>query len=248
MVKTVLSLLLCIAPLLSIAQQDTIRRADGGGRIFMQINSDGILAEEGYTQNGLIDGIWTTYQPWGYPKSITSYKNGKKNGMRIETNGMGGVAMLENYKDDLLEGPTRIYSREAREMEVIFYSKGKRHGMYKKNYEDGKPQELANYNYDKRDGKSIWYGPSGHPAVQYEFRNDVKEGESAIYFGDGTVKEQGSYSNDLQTGLWKEFYENGNLKAEGKYEKGEKTGEWKEYDEAGKYLKTVKYKQGKTRK
>src|SRR5688500_4223976 len=117
MIRPAFLLLASIASLGCMAQQDTIKRSDADGREFLQITVNGVVHEEGYTINGRTDGIWTTYYPWGYPKTITSYKNGKKNGMHIQTTERGNAAFLENYQNDLLEGPRRVYNAYAREVE-----------------------------------------------------------------------------------------------------------------------------------
>ena len=47
------------------------------------INKKGLLIEEYYLNNDLLNGTWTTYHSNGFPHTITVYRNGKKTGNLI---------------------------------------------------------------------------------------------------------------------------------------------------------------------
>jgi len=226
---------------------DTLRRKDPDGWEFIQVKRGAnITIAEGYRHNGVDEGAWITYWDNGYPRSIYTYRKGKRNGVHTEINQQGYTELVENYKDDLLEGPQRRYQLGTSFItEEIYYSEGKKHGRLNKRYSNGNPQEEANYNMDKRDGKTIWYYDSGEKAAEYNYRDGNIDGEVSAYYKNGKVSEYGLYKDNQQTGDWKEFWENGNLKAEGKYVNGEKSGSWKEYNEQGKFVKTVRYDKGK---
>lgn len=224
---------------------DTLRRKDADNWEFLQVRKGKVLLSEGYQHNGVPEGTWVTYHDSGYPLEITNYRHGKRNGVHVEVNAQGYTELVENYKDDLPDGPRRVYQIGSSFInEESYYSDGKKHGSYYKRYTGGKTQEEANYNMDKRDGKTTWYYETGEKAAEYNYRNGFIDGEVASYYKNGKVSEYGIYKNNEQTGSWKEFYENGNIKAEGNYEHGQKEGAWKEYDEQGKTARTVKYKNG----
>ena len=225
-------------------QNDTLRRKDGDGRYFVQIRSFGLVTDEGYLQNNIPDGIWTKYWHTYFPREITTYKMGKKNGSRILVAVTGDIEAVENYKNDALDGPMRVYNGEGKILEEALYSGGKKHGPYTKWYPNGKKQEESSYVNDKRDGNGIWYHNNGEKAAEYTYRNDVIDGNAVTYFKNGKVSQHGLYKNGKQVDTWKEYYENGNLKAEGKCVDGEKEGPWKEYDAEGKLTRTVTYKNG----
>jgi antitoxin component YwqK of YwqJK toxin-antitoxin module len=239
-----------ITPALSSAQKlDTVRRKDANGMELIQIIRNGMTLTEGYTNNGVYEGTWVNYwETNGFPNIITNYKNGKLDGVRVQTNQQGYTENIEHYKNDLLDGPKRIYQSGTQFLtEEINYKEGKKHGLYKRNYNNGKPQEVSNYSNGERDGKSTWYFESGEKTAEYHYSNGVINGEVATYFKNGKVSEFGLYANGEQNGTWKEFFENGVIKAEGKYQNGKKEGPWKQYDEKGKVEKILTYKNGITK-
>lgn len=235
----------------SFAQQaDTIRRKDADGWEFIQIRNFKVVVMEGNLHNGIKEGVWSEYWPNEYPSSITSYMNGQMQGMKVGFDGVGRIEYIENYKNDKLEGPRKVYDpqRGGRLVELTYYSDGKKHGNYTKWYENGKIQENGVYVYDVRDGVSNWYFENGNKSVEYSYRDGKLDGNASTYYDNGKVSAYGMYINNMQTGEWKEYYENGNMKAEGIFKNGEKDGQWKEYDQEGKLVKTVTYKKGEIKK
>jgi antitoxin component YwqK of YwqJK toxin-antitoxin module len=224
---------------------DTLRRKDADNWEFLQVKKGPSVLSEGYRHNGIPEGTFIVYWDSGYPMTITNYRNGKKNGIEMHVNAQGYTEEINNYKDELMDGPQRTYQIGTSFIsEEAYYSDGKKHGPYNKRYGSGKPQEESHYNMDKRDGKTIWYYETGEKAAEYTYRNGAIDGEVSSYYKNGKVSEFGAYKNNEQVGVWKEFYENGGIKAEGKYEHGQKDGAWKQYDEKGKLVKTEKYDNG----
>ncbi len=243
--RYLISLSLLMAASDSFAQQnDTLRRRDGDGRYFIQVRSYNIVTDEGYLQNNQPDGIWTTYWHTQLPKQLTSYRLGKKHGSVITMTPLGKIEKIENYKNDKLEGTSRLYNEEGMLVEEALFSEGKKHGPYTKWYPNGKKEEESSFVNDKRDGKAVWYFKDGTKAAEYSYSDDAIDGDAATYFNNGKVSANGPYAKGKQTGVWKEYHENGNLKAEGKYVSGEKEGVWQEYDADGKNPKPVNYKKG----
>lgn len=248
--KYILPTIFCFALLSSftvLAQKpnDTLRRKDANGWDFIQIRSYNLLMAEGYSFNGMKEGVWTEYHTTSYPASTTTYLHGKKDGLAMKISGSGNVQSIENYKDDKLEGPYRAYNNEGVGiLEESYYSEGKKHGGYTKWYPNGKKQESGTYRYDKREGKSIWYYESGSLAAEYHYADSEIDGDVSTYYKNGKLSAFGPYKNGKQTGNWKEYYENGNLKAEGNYTNGDKEGQWKNYDDKGMFTKNTTYSKG----
>ena len=228
---------------------DTLRRKDVDGMEFFQVKRNGLAITEGYLLKGANEGTWVNYwETNGFPNIITNYRNSKLNGIRMQINQQGYTESIENYKDDLLDGPKRVYQSGTQFLtEEINYKEGRKHGLYKRNYSNGKVQEESNYKNGERDGKATWYFETGDKTAEYHYKNGAIDGEVAFYFKNGKVSEFGLYANGEQNGNWKEFFESGAMKAEGKYINGKKEGAWKEYDESGKVVKTRIYKNGETK-
>ncbi|HXS38243.1 MAG TPA: hypothetical protein VN721_16185 [Flavipsychrobacter sp.] len=224
---------------------DTVRRMDANGWEFMQVSGEGAIWSEGNLHNGIREGVWSSYWNTGYPRNMTSYINGLRTGPSLEIDVTGFILEVDNYKDDLLEGPQRMFQKgSVRMTEETYFSKGKKEGSYKKWYFNGNLQETSNYSDDKRDGQTVFYFEDGSKAGEYMYSDGLMDGDATTYYPNGKVSDVGTFKKDLQSGDWKEYYENGNMKAEGKYADGDKQGPWKEYDEGGNYKKTVRYEKG----
>lgn len=241
----ILFLLIFLTHLTALAQDlDTIKRKDPGGWIFMQIKKDGVVWMEGNMHNNIKEGVWTMFWTTGYPQTMTTYVNGKKDGLEMRLIEEGSLDYIQYYKNDLLEGPRRTFHIRGPKYEETYYSEGKKNGKYTKWYKTAVKQEEGGYANDLRDGKTTWYSQDGKKSVEYEYEKGEMEGLSTAYYSNGKISEQGNYVKSEKSGTWKEFYENGNPKAEGKYEHNEKEGSWKQYDDKGKLTGTIRYSKG----
>lgn len=231
---------------------DTLSRRDADNWEFVQLlyPDDHKVAAEGSYHNGALQGGWIEYWENGMPRSITQYDNGKKNGLYLVLDMQGSINKMENYRNDLLEGPSRTYMMHVGiPAEETYYSKGVKHGKHTKWYPSRSVSEEDNYVNGTLEGTATWYYENGEKSVEYTYHNGKLNGSATTYFQNGRVSDMGMYKDNVQSGTWKEFYENGNLKGEGQYnEDGDKEGPWKVYDENGKYLKTVRYHNGEEKK
>ena len=229
---------------------DTIRRKDAGGWEFMQVRlpDHKTVYSEGSLHNGIKEGAWTTYWETGFPKTITCYTEGKKNGSYIETDPGGAIVKLINYKNDKLEGPSRTYMSRGSMTEESYYSNGEKNGMCFKYYANRNKQQETNYVNGYPDGLATWYFESGQKMIEYSYVNGKISGNSTTYYENGKVREMGEYKDDKQTGIWKEFFENGLERGEGMYNAdGEKEGTWKQFDIEGKPTTAIKYHKGEAK-
>jgi antitoxin component YwqK of YwqJK toxin-antitoxin module len=244
-------------PLPAGMKYDTIRQRSSDDWEFIQVrmpkemsvnnpNGQQIVAE-GNMHHGVIEGVWINYWETGSIEDATSYYNGKKNGMRVEFDPSGSLTTTSNYKDDLLDGPSRTYPPHiSNPADETYYSQGVKHGIHIKWYPNRNIQEKATYVNGKLDGLATWYYDNGEKSVEYTYHMGVLDGPAAVYFNTGKVSDMGEYKDNKQSGIWKEFYENGILKGEGEYDDaGEKTGMWKEYSIDGRPLGTKNYSKEK---
>jgi len=220
---------------------DTLRRKDANGWTFIQVRNNGIVLTEGREHDHIPEGVWTTFWDNGFPHNMVTYRNGKRDGVSLKITRDGYTELVENYVNDLLEGPRRTYNRSAAASEEAYFSEGKKSGAYISRYDNGQKREESNYNNDVRDGKTYYYNQDGQKSAEYTWERGVIQGDVSTFHPNGKISEFGMYSNDNQEGVWKEFYPSGTLKAEGKYVAGKKKGPWKQYDEQGKALKTINY-------
>jgi antitoxin component YwqK of YwqJK toxin-antitoxin module len=100
-------------------------------------------------------------------------------------------------------------------------SKGKRHGVWKKNHENGK--------------------------VRYkgEFSHGIEVGEFRFYFDSGELKAINTFRGKTRVAYSKQFGGKRILAAEGRYTKGEKDSVWTFYDANENLISRESYKKGK---
>jgi antitoxin component YwqK of YwqJK toxin-antitoxin module len=85
------------------------------------INKQGLLIEEYYLNNNLLDGTWSTYYSNGFPHTITVYRNGKKTGNLITLGKDGYLETSISYLEDKLNGLYRVYYKGTRINKEINY-------------------------------------------------------------------------------------------------------------------------------
>lgn len=133
-------------------------------------DGSGNLAESGTLQSGKKVGNWTEYYPNGLVKTVTSYVNGMKEGLRVELNNSGQMEKRMNYHEDLLHGEYKEFKYSTLK-EERFYQDGKLEGTVKIYYDNGKIMEEGAYKNGTRDGVSKWYDQEGNVTIEYEYKN-----------------------------------------------------------------------------
>lgn len=194
--------------------QDSINQLDKNGKFhgkYRKLHSNGNLRYEGTFQHGKEVGVFKFYAVTGEKNPIAVkeyntkndsikvafYSNSGKlqsNGVMLGKNRVGkwqyyfsdGKTLLsvENYKDDLLDGPMIVYFKNGKTTEISNYKAGKLHGNKKRFSDDGFIVEDLTY----------VYGTVHGPAKLYDEKGEL--------YG------KGNYENGLKTGTW-EFKING---------------------------------------
>src|SRR6185312_6168590 len=173
---------------------DTLTRKDANGWEFMQVRGEGAIWSEGNLHNGIREGVWSSYWNTGYPRNMTSYINGIRTGPSLEIDVTGFILEVDNYKDDLLEGPQRMFQKGSVKMtQETYFSKGKREGSFIKWFFNGNLQETSNYHDDKRDGQTVYYFEGGRKAGEYMYSDGLMDGDATTYYPNGTVSDVGTF-------------------------------------------------------
>lgn len=101
--------------------------------------------------------------------------------------GLPDIMTLEYYKAGKLEGKRTVYYRgsgvkgEENIAEEAHYSKGLRHGPYKKYTMKGVVLEDSNYKQGELDGPAVFNDPLGNPVSKGLFKNGKKVGFWEFY-------------------------------------------------------------------
>lgn len=127
-----------------------------------------VTVGEGDFLNGLYHGTWTSYSNDGWPQSITTYFEGKKQGVQLLFDNIGYVQTKASFFDDELNGEYLVYNRR-KIVERRTYSNGVLHGLQERFYVDGTKMEESTYVNGKIDGIARWYDEAGNLSIEYEY-------------------------------------------------------------------------------
>ena len=106
-------------------------------------NDNGILSSEGNRKNQLLDSTWTFYSQNGEKSLIINYKEGKKNGARVQFFEDG--FMVENWDMDTLVGAVNTYFADSVLKKSTPYEEGKAHGLEKEFNREGLVTAVTNF-------------------------------------------------------------------------------------------------------
>lgn len=180
---------------------------NGRQRIIGRKQSEYVIAE--FT-DGLYDGVYELYK-YNKIKEKGTYIDGRRHG---------------EY--------TEYYSSEAIPEKKILYEYGKRHGISRYYFVNGKLEREKCYFHNVEDGIDRKYNyETGKMTSDMFFKNGKPEGRQVytLFSNIGNYTEYVTYSNGVKTGVFAQIFEDESLKTLGSYnEEGKKDGEWYERD------------------
>jgi len=140
-----------------------------------KVDGAGKILEEGDVLNGTKNGLWITYHPEdNRVKTMTSYVNGKKNGVHMELNNRGQVELQCHYTDDIFDGLWSKFKFGSRKEKEVNYKMGKFDGVYKEYHTNGKLQKEVHYTDGVQDGPFRQYNDQEQLIMEYEYKNGEK--------------------------------------------------------------------------
>ena len=132
------------------------------------LKTGGVTVGEGDFLNGLYHGSWTSYGSDGRLQSITTYYEGKKQGVQLLFDNAGYVETKASYHNDQLNGEYLTYKRRT-VVERKNYSNGVPDGLQQRFYANGTIMEESNHVNGKIDGIAKWYDEEGNLTIEYEY-------------------------------------------------------------------------------
>ena len=141
-----------------------------------QEDANGVVIASGQVVNNLKNGTWLTFDPEkkDFPKTLTTYIDGIKNGPYFEFNDRGQIQVTTNFKNDQYHGKYAKY-RFSRPEEEREYKDGQLHGVYKTFFQrTGKLQKEMTYKDGQLDGPYRFYNEDGQVTVEYSYKNGAK--------------------------------------------------------------------------
>lgn len=188
------------------SSEGTLRdgKPDGYWRSY---NEQGTLVSEGNRKNFELDSIWTFYSPNGQKISEITYKNGIKNGKRVQYS--KEEYLEETFKWDTLVGKVNTYFPNGILKKTVPVFEGKKHGMEKEYNPNGLVISVAQY-----------YGGIFLRREQINRTDNFgfKQGNWKFFWENGNLKEEGSYYNNKKHGFFKYYDQEGNFLSVEKWE------------------------------
>lgn len=127
-------------------------------------------------------------------------------------------------------------------------TKGKRTGVWQKNYNNGKIRYVGQFKNGKEIGVFKFYSAlsSEHPVAIKTFEDDSNLAKVSFYTVKGVLQSKGLMDGKKRIGLWKYFQEDGKkLLSEENYKNGVLEGKSVTYYKSGKVAEMVFYKNDK---
>jgi antitoxin component YwqK of YwqJK toxin-antitoxin module len=188
--------------------------------------------------NGFENGKWTFfYDSTSVLAWEMNYLLGQKHGKHVYFSRYGDTTLLENYKNDILNGVKRTFYKGGKIHRHIYYTNGIINGPFFSYNKEGKLLEKLNYKNGKKDGVFTYYYEDGTLLKTEFWSNDIKNGAFITYYYQGFIQTSENYKKGIKEGWFEEYHANKKLKLRSLYKKGVLIEEH-EFNEKGKEIKT----------
>ncbi len=170
-------------------------------------NLRGNVRYRGFMLKGKKDGVCREYsESSGIITRITEYKNGIRNGASVSFGPTGNLQLEETFFNDKKNGESVAYGNYGGQLKLVEnYRDDVLQGIRKSFYQDGKLQEEGYYKDGQRNGSVKWYRQNGTTSLEYTYENGVLKGPAKVYDDSGKLKQEGVYFNNNEEGEWKEY-------------------------------------------
>ena len=138
-------------------------------------DGNGNVIEDGFMLDGQKTGMWSFFQKqFTFPKRMTSFQNGKKNGPHYEYTERGTVVLKENYINGQLNGYWARF-KFSKPIEEAVYKYGVLDGPFRE-YDPRKNFLFKEtmYSNGKIHGTIKFLNEAGEVTMQYEYKNGEK--------------------------------------------------------------------------
>lgn len=153
------------------------------------------------------------------------YKDGWRDGIQTywfvnKDRTQGKVRSVTTYKENKKNGLGQVFYENGRVREEAFYKDDKLHGSHKSYREDGSTSDEGSYREGKQDGLLRYYYPNGQVSGERNFKAGELHGAGKSFFENGKLKEQESHKDGKGHGVRIEYRETGRPEKESVYFEG----------------------------
>jgi antitoxin component YwqK of YwqJK toxin-antitoxin module len=225
---------------------DTINKTDANGDKtgFWIEKSNDITFKGEYVANKKVKN-WIGLYSNNVVARIDYYTNGLKDGIAVQVDRKNKITLVENFKHGLLHGQVISYSQFTESpVTEAEYANGKKTGLYRQYYDNGKIQEETWFKDDLKAGLSRWNNKNGQRLAEYNYKANNFDGLQKTFYENDSIQTINHFKDNVLSGEIREYYRNGKLKLTGNYLNGLKDGTFTEYNELGKVEKVTRFKNG----
>lgn len=170
-------------------------------------HDNGKLSSEGNRKYFQLDSLWIFYDKNGKKTLEINYKDGKKQGKRVQY--LKEEFVVDEWINDSIIGNVITYYSDSSIKKITPYSEGKPHGLEKELNREGRITSVTSY----------YRGTM----TRREFINRIdnfgyKQGNWKFFWDNGNLKEEGSFQNDKKHGFFKYYDTTGQFLSVEKWE------------------------------
>jgi len=170
---------------------------------------DGKVKAEGTTKDGVKVGLWKFYYKDGTLMAEEQYsEEGLLHGKVRRYDFKGRLSTVETWKDGLEEDTAYEYYPSGKIFRKGNYKEGLQEGEWFTYYENGVVKDKGMYSLGRATGTWLFYDKSGRLLHEATYINGIKEGPARFFDKKGNVESSGNYVNGEMKGEWTK-YKNG---------------------------------------
>jgi len=159
-----------------------------------------------------------------------------------------GKFMVELSPQDLMKnGAVKIYYEDSTTIKAEGrIVKGKREGLWRSYFEDGKIKSSVTFQDGMANGIAFFYFDNDKQTTRVEltYEDNLVTGKYREFYENGNRKALLTFNKGMPDGDAEFYYDSGVIKIEGQYADGVKQGKWKHYNETGELISKDKWKKG----
>lgn len=220
-----LVLLIAVAASTAFAQNKVDEKGRKQGP-WKKTTPDGKVIYEGSFVDDRPEGKFVYYYPDGKVKIISYFsQKGKVARVKLFHESNGKLMAEGKSVEEKRDSTWRFYNEDSLLLSEEPYTLGKKNGVVKTFYPNGKVADETPYKMDVKDGVVKTYFNDGTLKSQQKYVNGLIEGKVYFYFPDGKVSVAGQYVNSLKDGVWTFYKSNGQVERTEAYKRGMLQGE-----------------------
>jgi antitoxin component YwqK of YwqJK toxin-antitoxin module len=170
-------------------------------------NPQGILVSEGNRKNFQLDSIWTFYHDNGEKTLEIHYRQGKKDGVRVQY--LDQEFIIDQWQMDTIIGNVNVYYADSLIKKSTPYTDGFPHGMEKEYNRKGLVTAITSFYRGVMTRREF---------INRTDRFGYKQGNWKFFWANGNLKLEGYYQNDKRNGFFKYYDLNGQFEKVEKFE------------------------------